>query len=120
QAGQGVHQDEFAAAFWLQRAAFSGDALAQFLLSLRQHFDPQVNRALLYSAAEAGSVPAIMTVLREQLADPDSADTALLGRLIELLPEFWYMVNPDQTLVEQARELIARQPGREKDAAEPK
>ncbi|NBD95062.1 MAG: hypothetical protein GVY11_01095 [Gammaproteobacteria bacterium] len=107
QAGRGVQPDEEAAAFWLQRAAFSGDALARFLLSLEDEFDPQFNRALLLSAAEAGCNPAIMTVLRQQLAAPETADKKLLEKLVGLLPEFWYMVNPDQNLVDRAKELVS-------------
>lgn len=103
----GVRQDDRAAAFWLQRAAFSGNARAQFLLSLRDDFSPDFKQSLLYSAAEKGSVPAIMTVLRQQLASPETADRARLSSLVELLPEFWYMVNPDQTLVDQAKQLIS-------------
>ncbi len=107
QGGRGIRQDSRAAAFWLHRAALSGDALAQFLLSLRGTGEAQFDQALLSQAAEAGSVPAIMTVLRQELAEPATADKQLLERLVELLPEFWYMVNPDQELVERAKSLAA-------------
>lgn len=103
----GVRHDDRAAAFWLRRAAFSGNARAQFLLSLRDDPSPDFKQSLLYSAAEKGSVPAIMAVLRQQLASPETADRSQLSRLVELLPEFWYMVNPDQTLVDQAKQLIS-------------
>lgn len=111
--GKGVKRDQRAAAFWLQRAAFSGDALAQFLLSLQDDFGRPFSQALLHSAADQGSVPAIITMLRQQLASPESANRELLDKLVGLLPEFWYLVNPDQTLVEQAKRLV---PGQ--DAAE--
>lgn len=105
--GNGIAQDTQAALFWLKRAAYSGDALAQFLLSFHESLDPDLRHSLLLSAAETGCVPAVMTVLREQLATPASADKELLADLIDGLPEYWFMVDPDQSLVDEARAIIS-------------
>lgn len=105
ESASGVRRDARAAAFWLQRAAFSGNARAQFLLSLRDDFSPDFRQSLLDTAARNACVPAIMTVLRQQLASPETADRTLIADLVDRLPEFWYMVNPNQALVDQAQQL---------------
>jgi TonB family protein len=106
QQGNGVEQDLESATFWLQQAAFEGDAEAQFDLSRSQRsLDADYRRDLQRAAARSGMLGAIIAEIRTQVGDPDYAEPELLSELVDRLPSR-LRDDRDDELIARARQLI--------------
>jgi TonB family protein len=106
QQGDGVEQDLESATFWLQQAAFEGDAEAQFDLSRFQRcLDADYRRDLQRAAARSGMLGAVLAEIRAQVDDPENAEPEFLAELVDALPRRMRR-DRDDALFTSARQLI--------------
>jgi len=106
--GNRVEPDRQAGLFWLKRAAYHGDARAQFRLSM---LEPRIGDSLAQDfgaeAISAGYTPALLSAIRAEMQKNESApNRGRLQGLLDALPEGWLQDNRRDETIQQAEALV--------------
>lgn len=107
--GDQVQLDLDAELFWLKQAAYAGDPVAQYQLSLRsERLGEGTARDFRAEAVAAEYVPALLAEIRREVQKTEGIQTQRLQALIEDLPRRWQRRRNDDPMLQRAFAQLER------------